>query len=137
MEGEKFMKNVLIGFLVFGTISAIAANSASLEYSCQLDGVTKAGKVEINSELIVGAASCMNFEKGPTLCLRFERHVRINNINLALRNSDQLRTDLDSNFIALTNVPYSEGSTSINTVKVSRLKKEDLTCTYSNINWKN
>lgn len=129
------MKKLLIGLLALGSLSALAANTASLEYSCELNGVTKTGKVEIDDKLVVGPASCMYFGKGPTLCFRFERHVKISDIHLALRTSDQLRSALDANFITLGNIPYSEGSTSINTVKVGLLKKEKLSCTYSNVNW--
>lgn len=129
------MKKLLFGLLVLGSVCASAANTASLEYSCELDGVTRAGKVEIDDQLIVGDPSCMFFGKGPTFCLRFERHVKISDIHLALRTTDQLRLALDSNFIRLSNAAYSEGATSVNKVKVNLLKKEELSCTYYNINW--
>lgn len=131
------MKKLLIVLLTLGSISALASNTASIEYSCELDGMIRNGKVEINDQLIVGPASCMFFGKGPTLCFRFERHVKINDIYLALRTSENLRSGLDSNFITLGNIPYSEGGTSVNTVKVGILKKVELSCTYSNVSWKN
>ena len=45
------MKNLLIGLLVMSSMSAFASNTASLEYSCELGGVTRTGKVEINDKL--------------------------------------------------------------------------------------
>lgn len=130
------MKKFFIVLLALSSFSVFAANKASLEYSCDLDGQTRSGKVEIDDQLVVGKASCMHFGKGPTLCFRFERHVRINDIHLALRTSDQLQSGLSSNFISLGNIPYTEGGVSITPIKVGALKKEDLNCTYSNVQWK-
>jgi hypothetical protein len=130
------MKKILTGLMALSSISVFAANTASLNYSCELDGEIRTGKVQIDDQRIVGEPSCMFFGKGPTLCFRFERHVRVNDIHLALRNSDQLRSGLDSHFISLGNIPYSEGGTSINAIKMGLVKKEFLSCTYSNVNWK-
>ena len=130
------MKSLLVGLITLTSLSVFAATTASIEYSCELDGVTRTGRVEIDDKLVVGSANCMFFGKGPNFCFRFERHVKINDIYLALRTSDQLRSGLDSNFISLTNIPYSEGATTISKVKVGSLYTEELICTYSNVNWK-
>jgi hypothetical protein len=132
----EFMKKLLIGLLSLSSLSAFAANTTSLDYSCELAGEIRTGTASIDDQLVVGEASCMYFGKGPTFCFRFERHVKINNIYLALRTSENLRSGLDSNFITLGNIPYSEGATSIDAVKVGLLNKEELSCTYTNVNWK-
>jgi hypothetical protein len=130
------MKNLLMKLFALSSISAFAVETASFNYTCELDGISRSGSVSIDDQLVVGPVSCMYFGNGPTLCFRFERHIKINDIHLALRTSDQLRSALDTNFISLGNIPYSEGAVSINTIKVGFLKEEELSCVYSNVEWK-
>jgi|GEM_PF-5700886 len=130
------LKNVIFGLCALGSVSAFAVSTASLDYSCTLDGVIRNGSVLIDDKLVIGKASCMYFGKGPTLCFRFERHVLIDDIYLALRTANQLGSNLASNYISLGNIPFSEGGSSVNTISTGFLKSDDLTCTYSNVSWK-
>ncbi len=117
-------------------VSGAAANRASMDYTCRLKGVTKTGTVDIDDQLVVGPASCMYFGKNVTLCFRFERQVKIDDIYLALRYPSQLNSPLNTDYISLENMKYGEGSVAINTVKTGPLQKAELACKFTNVNWK-
>ncbi len=131
------MKSITLA-LIFVAQAALASTDASFIYSCELEGVQQTGKVTIDSEYVIGNAQCMFFGKGkPELCWRFERHVRVNDIHLALRFSDSIRHYADDNYISLGNIPMAEGGTASHAIKMGILRGEKtLTCTFSDVNWR-
>ncbi|MBI2606106.1 MAG: hypothetical protein HYW49_08505 [Deltaproteobacteria bacterium] len=128
------MKKYLAAICLLGSISAHASTEASLDYSCELSGQVRNGTVSIDDQFVNGEASCM-YISGKDLCFRFERHVRIKAVYLALRHGDQLRAGLDDNFIQLGNIPPAEGAVEEIDVKIGFLKTRTLKCTFSNVHW--
>jgi hypothetical protein len=131
------MKTILLSSLLgLISLSAYAETEASLDYLCELNGQTRTGTVAIETDLVNGAASCMSFGGGKTICWRFERHVKIHDIYLALRFEHQLRADLDDNFIQLGNIPPAEGATDEIAVKMGLFRTKRLVCTFTNVLWR-
>ena len=112
---------------------------ASLDYRCEVDGKSASGKVSMDDQWIQGKASCMYFAPGNNdICLRLERHQRIDDIYLALRYAKHLNSPLDQNYISLDNATGTGGSAEFmeQTIKTGPFSTKTLKCWITNVKWK-
>lgn len=140
IQGD-YMKKLLLNtlFIISGLSQASieGINIASMDYQCEMNGITRDGTVMITKREVKGKPSCMFFRKGPTICFRFERIAdsNINDIFFAVRKAEDLMSAPYEKFISLGNMRYAEGAYYEHKVKTSLLSKSKISCVFTNVEW--
>jgi hypothetical protein len=129
------MKKFMMSVVLLWSWESFSAPIASMDYSCELDGEQRSGKVMIDDQSITGVPSCLDFKKVPGLCFLFERRVNIHDLYFSLSYAKNNTQNRNINPISLSNIPFREGALSLYFVKSTLGKQKELSCTFTNVVW--